>query len=165
MRSFHRSIALAMLALACAGCSRFPLSVRAAQLLNRGPTPQPQQPAPRAPDFPRGRFSSVSMPNMVLLAVENDGHFRVMLGDDVLDSGHLEIVRSQVWVDSVACEAQSVDPALYDWAYDDENGLMFQPASPDPCPERRQYLSEQYVPKYMFVFSIPDRGASRDWLW
>jgi hypothetical protein len=156
-------IVLAVLALACAGCARSPWVVRGPELLNQVP-PQ-QQPAPRAPGFPRGRFSSVSMPNMVLLAIENDGHFHIMLGDDILDSGNFEVARSQVWVDSVACEAQQDAPALYDWVYDEEDGLAFRPADPDPCAERRQYLSEQYVPKYMFVFNVPDRGTARHLLW
>jgi hypothetical protein len=125
----------------------------------------PAQPTPPASDFPRGRFAAVSAPNMVLLAIENDGSFRLYLDDGLMDTGKFDPEGPQVLVESMTCAGHGDKPAAYNWLYDDEDGLAFQAVASDPCPERRQYLSEQYQPKYAFVFNIPDGGVSKEWLW
>ena len=153
MKSIRRCVlTLASLSLAASACST-PRIITGPELLSQVPTPQP---APRAADFPRGRFRAVSAPNMVVMAIENDGRFRIYLDNDLLDSGLFEVAGPQVLVDSLACEARGNKPAAYDWLYDDEGGLAFQPIASDPCPERQQYLSAAYQPKYMFVFDLPD---------
>ncbi len=130
-----------------------------------GQVPDSVQPTPRAPIFPRGRFSTVSAPDMVILSIEDDSSFFVFVDNDLVDSGSFEISGSQALVDSVACTARGIKPTAYNWLYDLESGLTFQPVATDPCPERRAYLSEQYVRKYMFVRIVPDRGWPREWLW
>ncbi len=122
------------------------------------------QPTSQPSVFPRGRFSSLTAPNMVLLSIENDGSFRIFVDGVLLDSGRFELSGDQVLVDSLECTRQGERAAAYNWLYDVELGLAFQPAASDACPERRQYLSEQYVPKYLFVL-LPDRAWPDDWLW
>jgi hypothetical protein len=150
------------MAILASGCS----SVSSASLPQAMPQPgSASQPAPQASSFPRGRFSAVSAPNMVVLAIENDGSFRVYQDNGLFDFGKFNIDGPQVLVESMACAGHGDRPASYDWLYDNENGLAFQPVASDPCPERRRYLAEQYQPKYLFIFNIPDRGVSREWLW
>ncbi len=155
-------IVLALLSITSAGCAT-PRMVSSSQFLSGAVTSLPQ-PTPAPSGFARGRFSAISAPNMVLLSIENDGHFRLFVDDVLLDSGEFSVAGSQVLVESSVCERQKYRPALYNWLYD-EDGLAFQSAASDPCPERQQYLSEIYQPKYTFVFNIPDRGPSREWLW
>ncbi len=155
-------LALAVLSLVSAACSALPLT--------GGPPPANAaaavlQPPPRASDFPRGHFASASMPNLVVLSIENDGRFRIFLDSDLLDTGRFDMEGAQILVDSMVCAERGIKPASYYWLYDEEDGLTFQPVVTDPCPERRQYLSETYQPKYMFVFNVPDRGPSKEWLW
>ncbi len=157
-------LALALLAVFSSACTSSSM-IHGSSLLTQLSTPQP---TPRASDFPRGRFSAVSAPNMVVLAIENDGSFRIYLDNALLDSGKFYVSGPQVLVDSMACAEEgtrAARPAAYEWAYDNEaDVLAFKPVVEDPCPERRQYLSEQYQPKYSFV-NIPDRGFAREWLW
>ncbi len=127
--------------------------------------PVAPQPTPRPPAFPVGRFASVSAPSPFLLVIHNDRSFDVYLANDLLDSGTFMLRGSQVVADSQACGAQRKAPALYDWAYDVEQGLAFQGSEFDPCPQRQQYLSQDYVPSYLFIFHIPDGGFSRQWIW
>ncbi len=150
-----------LLALVSAGCA--PTVSAPAPFFISGQVGSPQ-PTLQPFVFPRGRFSAVTAPNMVLLSIENDGSFRIFLDNALLDSGRFEVSGTQVLVDSVVCEREGERAAAYDWFYDDEIGLAFQPAVSDPCPERQQYLSEQYVPKYLFVL-IPDRTWPPDWMW
>jgi hypothetical protein len=156
-------MALVLLALTSAACSRIPWAAMGRGLLAQDS--RPPAPASQSALFPRGRFSSVTAPNMVLLTIENDGQFRLFLDNALLDSGKFDVDGPQVLVESITCAGEGEKPALYNWLYDDEDGLVFQAAAADPCPERRQYLSEEYLPKYTFVFSSPDRGISKAWLW
>lgn len=156
-------LALVLLALTSAACGRFPWIAMGPELLAQVPTPHPQ--TSQAPVFPRGRFSAVTAPNMVLLTIENDGRFHIYVDNALLDFGQFDVDGSQVLVDSMTCAGEGNKPLLYSWLYDEEDGLVFQPTVSDPCPERRQYLSEEYLPKFTFVFNLPDRGVSRDWLW
>ena len=157
--SFLLLVSLALLASACAPAwaAHSPALV--------GQVPVPVQPTPPPSNFPRGRFAAVSAPNMVVLSIEDDGSFRLYLDNGLLDTGKFDVEGPQVLVESMACAGHGDKPAAYNWLYDDENGLAFQEVVSDPCPERRQYLSEAYQPKYVFVFNIPDGGASKEWLW
>ncbi len=157
-------IALAFVAFLGCACTSARI-VTGSALLSQVPT---SQPAPAASGFPRGRFSAVSQPNMLILAIENDGSFRVYTDGDMLDSGKFDVSGPRVLVESMACAEQSTQaarPAAYEWAYDEEHILAFLPTLADPCLQRRQYLASQYQPKYLFVFNVPDRGVSKDWLW
>ncbi len=116
-------------------------------------------------DFPRGRFSAISYPNMMVLVIENDGQYRVFLDGALMDSGGFSMASAQVRVDSVKCAAEQIGPALYAWGYDEDQTLAFQPVASDMCSVRRQYLAEVYQPKYLFVLHIPDGGPSSEWLW
>ncbi len=156
MRSVRPCIlTLALLSLTSAACATPRITTGPAQL-SRAPTPQPAAPAA---SFPRGRFRAVPAPNMVVMAIENDGQFRLYVDNDLLDSGRFEVAGPQVLVDSLVCEARGDKPAAYDWLTDDEGGLAFRPVAADPCPERQQYLSAAYQPKYMLVFDPSDDGA------
>ncbi len=156
------ALGLIILAMLVAGC--VPVSAAPAPLLV-GQVAATPQPTPRPSDFPRGRFSATTAPNMVLLAIHNDGSYQIFVDNDLLDSGQFEMLGAQVSVQSQACAYHGNRPAVYAWSYDVELGLAFQPLGADPCPERQQYFSDSYMPKYSFVYIIPDRGVSREWLW
>ncbi len=129
------------------------------------PAPVVPQPTPRPPAFPVGRFTSVAAPSPFLLVIHNDRSFDVYLGNDLLDSGTFMPRGTQLVADSHACGAQRKAPALYDWAYDVEQGLAFEGSEFDACSQRQQYLSQDYVPSYLFIFHTPDGAFSRQWIW
>lgn len=123
------------------------------------------QPTPRPPVFPVGRFSSGSASDALLLVIHNDRSFDVYLANDLLDSGTFAPGGTEVTADSQACAAERTGPALYNWVYDAEQGLAFESVAPDACPEREKYLSQVYMPSYLFIFHAPDRGFPRQWIW
>ncbi len=146
-------IGLILLVLFSSACTGLPWVITGSDLLAQAPTPAP--PAPPTPtfwDFPRGRFSAIGAPNMVVLSIENDGSFRVYRDSSLLDIGKFDIAGTQVVVDSASCSRQGYKPAAYEWAYDSEHVLAFQAAGADPCSERQGYLTETYEPKYVFVY-------------
>ncbi len=143
--------ALIILALLSTGCSSFGGLITGPELLSQAPTAG-AQPASTVWDFPRGRFSAIDAPNVVLLAIENDGSYRIYRDSALADTGSFEIVGGQVLVDSLACAKRGYKPAAYTWVYDIEQELAFQAARSDPCPERQQYLAETYQPRYAFAF-------------
>lgn len=159
MKSFRLCmLALALLAFISVACNSSARIIPGPAPMRQVPTAS--QPMLKVSDFPRGRFGATSSPNMVVLFIENDGHFRIYVDSALLDSGRIEIAGSQVLVDSLTCSSQGDKAWAYKWFYDVEEGLAFQPVASDPCPERRQYLSEQFVPRYMFVFNMTDGGLS-----
>ena len=114
--------------------------------------------APQASSFPRGRFRAVSLPNLLVIAIENNGDYRVFLDNDRVDTGRFTVTDTGVLVDSARCSREGWRAAAYAWSYDEDNGLSFAPLSSEPCPERRQYLSEDFEPQYLFIYQIPKSG-------
>jgi len=141
---------LIVLALISAGCTSSGWIVRGPELLSQAALET--QPAPSAWDFPRGRFSAVGSPSVVLLAIENDGSYRIYRDNALLDTGKFEVVGAQVMVDSLACARRGYKPAAYAWLYDSEQTLGFEGTGSDLCPERQQYLADAYQPRYAFAF-------------
>ncbi len=141
---------LILLALFSSACTGLPWLVAGPDLLAQVPTAA--QPTPTTWDFPRGRFSAIGAPNMVVLAIENDGSYRVYQDSRLVDTGKFGILGAEVVVDSASCAERGLKPATYEWAYDAEHVLGFQPSSSDPCSERQAYLNEAYQPKYVFVY-------------
>lgn len=140
---------LIVFALAAAGCSaRSPASSALSLSVPVTPTSRPDH-------FPVGRFVSASEPSLVVLSVQNDGHFQLFMDNTELDAGLFVSEGDRVSVESVGCASHGDKPALYVWLYDVEMGLAFEPVDEDPCIERRQYLAEQYLPKFLFVFNVP----------
>ncbi len=152
-------IAVIALSIVLAACT-LPRVINGPPLLNVAPAGT--QPAPRAPAFPRGRFHALSAPNMLILAVENDGRFRIYLDGALLDSGQFSTSGPQASVDSMLCAARGIKPTAYSWTYDEENVLNFIPVFPDPCPERRQYLAEIYEPQYLFVLRLEEPDLAKE---
>ncbi len=101
--------------------------------------------------LPIGRFRDISLPRLLVLSIHNDLNFEVFLDGDRVDTGSLAFTGSQVRVDSMQCDRAKFGPALYTWLYE-ESELTFQAAAPDPCPDRRQYLSDPFEPQYLFIF-------------
>ncbi len=143
-------IGLSLLGLFASACTGLPWAFAGPDLLAQAPTPAP--PTPTFWDFPRGRFSAIGAPNMVVLSIDNDGGYQVYRDSNLLDAGRFEISGTNVVVDSVSCAKRGYKPAAYEWAYDSEQVLAFQAAGADPCSERQGYLGETYQPKYVFVY-------------
>jgi hypothetical protein len=153
-RSFRR--ALLTCALLAAGCS--PVFVAQHVASTQPPVAPPQsvqqELAPLPPESPVGHFRSLSNPGGLVLAFHDRHHFQVLLDNALLDSGLLNVVGTQVAIDSLKCAAHGDRPALYSWLYA-ESDLTFQAVTPDPCAERRQYLAEEYEPLYLFIHFSP----------
>ncbi len=143
-------IAVTVLVLFSSACSGLPWAFTGPDLLAPAPTPAP--PTPTFWDFPRGRFSAIGAPNMVVLSIDNDGSYQVYRDSSLLDAGKFDIVGTRIVVDSVDCAKRGYKPAAYEWAYDSEQVLAFQAEGADPCSERQGYLTETYQPKYVFVY-------------
>ena len=107
-------------------------------------------PAVQAAPFPVGHFRSISTPNSLVIAIHDHDHFQVFLDNALLDSGSLTVTGDNVWIDSLKCAARGSKPGLYTWIYA-ESDLTFQPVSPDPCSQRREYLIGDFEPVYLFI--------------
>ncbi len=146
-------IALIVLALFSSACAGVPWAFTGPDLLAQAPTLAPAPPTPTFWDFPRGRFSAIGAPSLVVLSIENDGSYQVYQDSGLLDAGKFEIVGTRIVVDSVSCAKRGYKPAAYEWAYGSEQVLAFQAEGADPCSERQGYLTEIYQPKYVFVYA------------
>ncbi len=145
-------LVFAFLSIISAACNTYLGLTMSSAPLGEAPSPQP---TPHASSFPRGRFSTVSAPAMIEMAIENDGSFRIYVDHDLRDTGTFDVSGAEAIVDSWTCAERGNKPATYDWLYDPEVGLAFQPVATDPCAERRQYLAEQYLPRFLFVMASP----------
>ncbi len=117
--------------------------------------------APQPLQFPVGRFKAMSYPSLLVIAIENDYQYRVFVDHALIDSGTFIPANDQIKVDSLKCSEQGYKPVPYGWVYS-EDGLAFQVIGSDPCSERRQYMSEDFEPQYLFidVISAPHRIGS-----
>ncbi len=156
-----RSLALELfiLTLLAAACRPAMVSTSAALASKPLATSEPAEnlePAPVAPQFPVGHFRSLTEPGALVLAFHDRQHFQVFVDNALLDSGTLTIGDLRVSVDSLKCAARGYKEALYSWLYA-ESDLTFKAITPDPCPDRREYLAGDFEPLYLFVKFMPGR--------
>ncbi|HTP03191.1 MAG TPA: hypothetical protein VMJ64_17570 [Anaerolineales bacterium] len=116
-------------------------------------------PAPEA-QFPIGHFRSMSGPTDLVLAFHDKHHYQVFMDNALLDTGTLSVSGIQVSIESTKCMAEGAKAAIYTWQYE-ESDLTFQVVGVDSCAQRREYLTGDFEPVFLFInlLPAPDRSG------